>query len=153
MRKHLLFVTIVLVLMTGVPPSSAAKTINGLTYTYPVENLKLGQSLGNANCYVTLDNKTDLWNDYSSVRYGLRESTNQKYYLLGWDVALSGPDGTNLNAIDTTFAPAYQESHIAGGPWKIRKRFFVPFENGYLRSAHFILSANNPPSGLVRIRS
>jgi hypothetical protein len=144
MIKQWLFVTVMAGVLSGWAVSSPAKTIDGVTYVYPVERLKIGQSLGNSNCYVTLDNKTDVRSDRNSARYGLRESTNQKYYLLGWDVSLVSADGAPARAVTTTFTPAYQESELAGGPAKFRKRFFVPFENGYLRSAHFLLDSATP---------
>src|SRR5215831_16579860 len=73
--------------------SACGKDVAGLTYTYPSERLKTGQSLGNKFCYVTLDGKTDLLSDRTSVRYGLRESTNQRYYLLGWDLKVTTAAG------------------------------------------------------------
>jgi hypothetical protein len=139
--KHLLFVAVIASLLGGGVTVSLSKTVKGLTYVYPVDRLKTGQSLGNSDCYVTLDSKTDFLSDRSSVRYGLRESTNQKYYLLAWEVALVSPDGVSLTPVTTTFAPAYQESELEAGTAKVRKQFFVPFENGYLRSAHFLLDA------------
>lgn len=132
---------------------SLAKTVDGVTYVYPVDHLKIGQSLGNSNCYVTLDNKTDIWTDRTSVRYGLRESTNQKYYLIGWDVNLVSAEDARLPPLTTTFTPAYQESELEAGTAKVRKRFFVPFENGYLRSAHFLLDAASPSVGGLTVQS
>jgi hypothetical protein len=146
----LAFVTLVLV---GYSPVSSSKTIDGTNYVYPVDHLKVGQSLGNSNCYVTLDNKTDIWSDPTSVRYGLRESTNQKYYLLGWDVGVVSPDGAKLTPTTTTFTPTYQESEYEAGAAKIRKKFFVPFETGYLRSAHFLLNAETPPATGLTVQS
>ena len=139
--------------MSVVSVPSAGKTINGLTYTYPVERLRVGQSLGNSQCYATLDAKTDLLSDRSSVRFGLRESTNQKYYLLGWDVSLTKQGGAPLTAVRTTFSPASQESELQSADIRVRKKFFLPFENGYLRSAHFLLGAADPTPGQFVIRS
>jgi hypothetical protein len=131
---------------------AAAKTIDRLTYTYPVERLRIGQSLGNSQCYATLDAKTDLLSDRRSVRFGLRESTNQKYYLLGWEVNLTH-DGASLAAVRTTFSPVSQQSELESANVRVRKRFFLPFENGYLRSAHFLLGAADPAAGQFIIRS
>lgn len=131
-----------------------ARTTEGLTFVYPSDRLKIGQSLGNDHCYVTLDGKTDLLIDRSSVRFGLRESTNQKYYLLGWNVQVTATGGKAFVPVTTTFAPAYQESELSLGNLSVQKKFFVPFENGYLRSAHFLFSAKGVAgAGLViRIR-
>ncbi len=128
--------------------SAFCKDISGLTYTYPAEHLKTGQSLGNQFCYVTLDGKTDLLADRGSVRYGLRESTNQQYYLLGWNLELVSLAGEAFSPVSTRMAPPYQETELRSGGHAIRKRFFVPFENGYLRSAHFVLSSD---SGLRQV--
>src|SRR5579875_265426 len=118
-----------------------AQSADKLTFTYRPDELKMGQSLGNDDCYVTLDNKTDLLSDRSSVRFGLRESINQRYYLLGWNVRVSVADGKPLLPLKTIFTPVYQESILEGRDISVRKQFFVPFENGYLRSAHFLFVA------------
>jgi hypothetical protein len=131
---------------------AAAKTIDRLTYSYPVERLRIGQSLGNSQCYATLDAKTDLLSDRRSVRFGLRESTNQKYYLLGWEVNLTH-DGAPLVAVRTNFSPVSQQSELESANVAVRKRFFLPFENGYRRSAHFLLDAAGPATGQFIIRS
>lgn len=151
--KHWLFMAVVSSVICGGVITSLGKTINGLTYTYEVDRLKIGQSLGNSNCYVTLDSKTDVLDDRGSVRYGLRESTNQKYYLLAWEVALVSSGGVRVAPVTTTFAPAYQESELEAGTAKVRKQFFVPFENGYLRSAHFLLDAAHPAAAEFTVQS
>jgi len=150
-RHAFRFAIIASVWVVTVP--SAGKTINGLTYTYPVERLKVGQSLGNSQCYATLDAKTDLLSDRRSVRFGLKESTNQKYYVLGWDISLSKQGAAPLTAVLTTFSPTSQESELQSADIRVRKRFFLPFENGYLRSAHFLLRAADQVSGQFLIRS
>ena len=119
--------------------------VSGLRYTYAVERLKEGQSFGNKFCYVTLDGKTDLTSDRSTARYGLSESTNQKYYLLGWDVGVAISGGESLIPRSTTFTPGSQETRLELGSHAVRKRFFLPFENNYLRSAHFILESVGAP--------
>ena len=136
-----------------VPAPSAGQTVKGLTYAYPVERLRVGQSLGNNQCYATLDDKSDLLSDRSSVRFGIRESTNQKYYLLGWELSLTDPSGRALTPVATTFTPTYQESELKSVNVTVRKKFFLPFENGYLRSAHFLLDATPPATGPLLIRS
>jgi hypothetical protein len=120
----------------------AAESFPALRYTYPVNHLGNGQSYGNQNCYVTLDGKTDIEGDRGSVRYGLRESTNQKYYLLAWDLSVTGGDGKHLAPTSTSFSPVSQTTAIVDGPLLVDKKFFVPIEAGYLRSAHFLLISN-----------
>ncbi len=151
MRCVRLFLVIASVSMVTAP--SAGQTIEGLTYGYPTGRLRVGQSLGNSHCYATLDGKTDLLSHCSSVRFGLLESTNQKYYLLGWEVSLTDPSGAALTPVATTFTPTYQESELKSVNVTVRKKFFLPFESGYLRSAHSLLGATPPAAGPLLIRS
>jgi glycogen debranching enzyme len=125
--------------------TSSGKEVSGLSYTYAVERLKDGHSYGNKFCYVTLDGKTDLTNDRSTARYGLRESTNQKYYLLGWEVGVAVAGGESLVPGNTTFTSGFQETRLELGSHTVRKKFFLPFENNYLRSAHFLLESVGAP--------
>ena len=131
----------------------AATEVSGLSYTYPVANIKEGHSYGNAFCYVTLNGRTDIPSDRSIARHGLRESTDQKYYLLGWQVEVVANGGDPLQAVRTTFTPAYQESELGEGEETIHKRFFLPFENNYLRAAHFLLRAEDSHQQDLVIRS
>lgn len=129
-----------------------AKSVSGLIYTYPAKELRVGESLGNNDCYVTLDGKTDFLQDFKSVRFGLRESTNQKYYLLGFDVGVKTSAGLPFVPETTTLAPAYQKTDLQAGGMGLQKTFFVPFENGYLRSAHFLLKAEEAAGSHLVIR-
>ena len=123
--------------------SLEAETIkSGLGYTYPVDRLKWGHSLGNRNTYATLDGKTDVVNERGTVRKGLRESTNQQYYLLGWDVSLKSVEGKAYPFTQTRFFPVYQESLLRVGDQQASKKFFLPFENNNLRSAHFLFEVS-----------
>ncbi len=123
---------------------AAAQDRSELSYTYPIQKLKSGHSFGNTYCYVTLDGKTDIPSDRGTARYGLRESTNQKYYFLGWEVSVVAPGGEPLVPRTTTFTPGYQETRLEWGSAAVRKRFILPFENNYLRSAHFLLESLGP---------
>ncbi len=113
-----------------------------LNYTVPVDRLNEGHSYGNSHIYLSLDHKTDVKSDQSTVRYGVRESLNQQYYLLGWEVSLQSSDGKVFSPISTTFAPVYQETQIQMADVTISKKVFVPFENNYLRSVHYLLDSN-----------
>ena len=121
-----------------------------LTYTYPVEKLKTGHCYGNSFVYASLDGNTNLASEQGSVRFGLRESTNQRYYLAGWEVSVTNAE-ESFQPRETTFAPAYQETLLQAGGERVRKRFFVPFENHHLRSAHFCLTndGEKPVLGVI----
>ncbi len=136
LNKLVITMTALLGVVAG---SLEAETIkSGLGYHYPVDRLKWGHSLGNRNTYATLDGKTDLVNERGTVRKGLRESTNQQYYLLGWDVNLKSVEGKAYSFTDTRFLPVYQESFLKVEDQHASKKFFLPFENNNLRSAHFL---------------
>ncbi|OLE83179.1 MAG: hypothetical protein AUG07_08680 [Acidobacteria bacterium 13_1_20CM_2_60_10] len=153
MLKRSLLLVVAVVALQGLENIFAAKAVHGLTYTYSVNQLKAGQSLGNRSCYATLDSKTDLLSDSSSVRFGLKESTNQTYYLIGWNVSLTSAEGGAFSPVNTTFTPASQETELNLGETTIRKKFFLPFENNYLRSAHFLFDAAGPSVKGLAIRS
>jgi glycogen debranching enzyme len=116
------------------------RELSKLKYTYPVDKLRWGHCYGNTFTYAALDAKTDLLDDRSSVRYGLRESTNQNYYLVGWQVSVESTAGEPFVPSTTTFAPAYQETTLKLQDAVVTKKFFLPFENHDLRSAHFLLT-------------
>src|SRR2546427_328449 len=86
MLRYPVLCALAAVLLAGGTSLAAPKKISGINYSYPVDSLREGQSYGNEYCYVTLDGKTDVAGERRAVRFGLRESTNQKYYLLGWNV-------------------------------------------------------------------
>ena len=109
--------------------------------TYPSHKLKWGHAFGNQHAFVTLDGKSDVLYDPGTVKQGLRESTNQRYYLLRWEVSLVGPAGAPWISQDTTFTPAYQRTILVSDHQAVDKTFFLPFENFWLRSAHFLLNA------------
>lgn len=143
MRKQLLSLFALIALFGNGWSFPSTRSGEALHFTYPPDELNLGQSLGNEDCYVTLNGTTDLVSDQSSVRFGLRESSNQEYYLLGWSIRISTFDARLLTPQETSFAPVYQETILKHRNVAVRKQFFVPFENGYLRSAHFLLTATN----------
>jgi glycogen debranching enzyme len=139
--------------LTAASTPAIAGNVSALTYDYPVNRLGTGQSYGNQDCYVTLDGKTDIEGQQGSVRFGLRESTNQKYYLLAWDLSVARADGKSLAPTSTSFAPVSQSTAMAYGSLTIEKQFFVPIEAGYLRSAHFLLRSNGTTDNPLVIRT
>src|SRR5690349_18801127 len=101
MFKRTLLLVVAAVVFPGAAKILAARSIHGLAYTYRVDQLTTGHSLGNAACYATLDAKTDVASDRSSVRFGLKESTNQAYYLAGWEVSLESSGGSPFAPLNT----------------------------------------------------
>jgi glycogen debranching enzyme len=123
-----------------------------LDYVYSTARLGGGQSFGNRNSYVTLDRNADIPNESGSGRFGLRESTDQKYYLLGWKVQVSNANGIMAEPTTTIFHPESQETVLRVGQQSIRKEFFLPFEYGYTRTAHYRLEAP-AGNGMLKVTS
>jgi glycogen debranching enzyme len=122
-------------------------------YDRPVERLGGGQSLGNLNTYVTLDRQTNVLNDSASARRGFRESTNQRYYALGWSVEIQSASGEPAVAVHTSFYPAHQETTFRLGEASVTKKFFLPFEIGYPRAGDYLLERGPDVFGTLRVRS
>ncbi len=121
-------------------------------YTFDVSRLRGGHSYGNSLVYCALDAKSDLF-EAQNPRAGLRDSMTQAYYLHGWTLAVLTQSGSVFEPTRTTFAPLYQETELSLPDGKVFKRFFVPYENNHLRSAHYVLKfegASRP--GTVRCR-
>jgi hypothetical protein len=140
-RYALLWALTAAFLSLGSRPA-AGESVSVVSYNYLVNRLGNGQAYGNQDCYVTLDGKTDIEGEQGSVRFGLRESTNQKYYLLAWDLSVAAADGKPLAPASTLFAPVAQTTVVTDGPLAVDKKFFLPIETGYLRSAHFLLNSS-----------
>jgi glycogen debranching enzyme len=139
-KVHILFL---------LPLTLSAATV----YTTPVALLGSGQSLGNLNTYVTLDRETNVLGDPASVRHGFRESTNQRYYALGWSVAMEASTGAEATPVDTSFYGAHQETSYRVGAAVLRKRFFLPYEIGYSRAGHYLLERGSGSAGPLVVRS
>ena len=108
-------------------------SVSVASYNYPVNRLGTGQSYGNQDCYVTLDGKTDIEGEQGSVRFGLRESTNQKYYLLAWDLSVAKTDGqatgTRFDIVRTCIADHRTGGWTPGG----RQEVLPPSRNRVLK--------------------
>jgi hypothetical protein len=110
-------------------------------YTFDVSRLTRGHSFGNSRVYCLLDAQSDLLEDPQHPRAGLRDSITQAYFLYGWTVSPISSSGETYKPTKTTFTANHQETELRLGDAKVMKRFFVPYENNHLRSAHFVLSA------------
>lgn len=147
----LVFAALALLSMLSAPSARAT-----LAYTWPVEKLGVGQSLGNANTYVTLDRTTDVAGESSSGRYsrnGFRESTDQRYYAFEWTLQVETAAGEHPKPIATSFHPAFQQTTYRLGAGGFSKTFFLPFETGYARAGHFLLERTSGGLGSLLVRS
>ena len=126
-----------------------------LASTRPVEQLWIGESLGNRNTYVTLNRTTDLVDESSPGNPGheLNESTNQRDYAVDWRVEIASSTGAQAVPVSTSLHPAYQETRYRLGSGEVTKAFFVPFETEYARQGHFLLQRSASLQGSVAIRS
>jgi glycogen debranching enzyme len=136
-------------LLLCIPLTVSAATV----YTTPVARLGSGQSLGNLNTYVTLDRETNVLADLASQRHGFRESTDQRYYALGWSVEIESAAGGEAVPVDTSFHGAHQETSYRLGAAVVKKEFFLPYEIGYSRAGHYLLARGPGSAGELRVRS
>lgn len=153
MRSTPAFLLAALVLLgIAAAPSARAR----LVYTWPVEKLGVGQSLGNTNTYVTLDRTTDVAGESSSGKYsrnGFRESTDQRYYAWEWTLQVEEAAGERPKPVATSFHPAFQQTTYRLGAGGFTKTFFLPFETGYARAGHFLLERTSGELGTLLVRS
>jgi glycogen debranching enzyme len=135
--------------------ASAAADGPALASSRPVEQLWIGESLGNRNTYVTLNSTTDLVDGSlpGNSTHEFRESTNQRDYALDWRVELASSTGRQAIPIGTSLHPAYQETLYRLGSGEITKAFFVPFETEYTRQGHFLLRRSAHLGGIIQVRS
>jgi glycogen debranching enzyme len=96
----------------GIGPSSAP------AYTYPVDTLFTGSSLGNALAFARLDRETNLC--------GLWSSADNEFYVGRWHLDILH-DGLPLGAVETAVTPESQCTRFAGGGLRAEKQFFLPF--------------------------
>lgn len=153
MRSTPAFLLAALVLL-GIAAAPSARA--SLVYTWPVEKLGVGQSLGNTNTYVTLDRTTDVAGESSSGKYsrnGFRESTDQRYYAWEWTLQVEEAAGERPKPVATSFHPAFQQTTYRLGAGGFTKTFFLPFETGYARAGHFLLERTSGELGTLLVRS
>ena len=124
-------------------------------FTRPVEQLWIGESLGNRNTYVTLNRTTDLVDGSSpgNPTHEFRESTNQRDYALEWRVEIASATGAQAVPVSTSLHPAYQETLYRLGSGEITKAFFLPFETEYTRQGQFLLRRSAHLDGIIHVRS
>ncbi len=132
-----------------------AVVIASIPYTTPVNQLGVGQSLGNINTYVTLSRTTDVEGESSTgiVGNGFRESTNQRWYALSWSIIITSSISGEAVPTNTSFYPAHQETSYTLGAGQIKKTFFLPFEIGYPRAGHYLLERSAGQLGPLRVHS
>lgn len=135
----------------GVPAGNSS----GLATGRPIEQLWIGESLGNRNTYVTLNRTTDLVDGSvpGDPPHEFRESTNQHDYAVDWRVEVASATGEQALPVSTSFHPAYQETLYRLGEGEVTKSFFVPFETEYAREGQFLLRRLAHASGTIRVQS
>jgi hypothetical protein len=89
-----------------------------LHYSYPVDTLTLGASLGNPTAWATLDPFTDL--------KGLWNAADNLHYAGEWTLTFD-VDGRSLGPAGTVFTPASQMTTFSGHGLRVEKTFFIPF--------------------------
>lgn len=89
-----------------------------LKYTYPIDRLFTGASLGNRFAFAQLDEATNV--------LGLWSSTDNQFYLGEWKIDISVSD-VPLIPIDTSFHPHSQMTTLKGGVVSAELEFLLPF--------------------------
>ncbi|MDE3056383.1 MAG: hypothetical protein KGJ59_00300 [Bacteroidota bacterium] len=88
------------------------------SYSYPVDALKTGSSLGNRFAFALLNAETNL--------KGLWSSADNQYYAGEWNVDIVS-NGQPLTPATTTFFPESQHTALHSGNVTAEKQFFLPF--------------------------
>ena len=104
------------------------------SYTYPPERLLTGASLGNWELFLKLTSTTDvglLWSAADNQTYCGRWMTTVQV------------DRERAVALETTHAPAYQQTMFRCGALNIRKRAFLPVRDDLLQVFHITLAFEN----------
>jgi glycogen debranching enzyme len=119
-------------------------------YSYPVESLYTGSSLGNYYAFARLDEQTNL--------KGLWSSIDNQYYVGEWNIDLF-INGKLLVPRDTLFYPESQTTIYSADAVTIKKQFFVPYlsehysrsEAAELRSGIMIVRIDNQSAKSVEV--
>ena len=77
-----------------------------LHYSYPIDTLSLGSSLGNPTAWATLDPLSDL--------KGLWNAADNHYYAGDWTLTVEAEE-TFLEPTGTVFTPESQMTSFSGG--------------------------------------
>ena len=88
------------------------------SYTYQVEDLFTGSSLGNLYCFARLDEQTNL--------KGLWSSSDNQDYLGDWTVEVAA-NKSILEPTRTSFFPESQSTQLVLNDLSAEKIFFIPF--------------------------
>jgi len=102
-------------------------------YTYKVGNLNLGSNFANLETYAYADKFSDISGMWCS---------DDSFYLNKITINFKINE-KNIEALTTTFAPAYQLTKYEKNKIHIDKIAFVPYECGYLRTVYQILLLHN----------
>ncbi|RPH36113.1 hypothetical protein EHM92_05060, partial [bacterium] len=117
-----------------------------LHYSYPIDTLSIGSSLGNPTAWAMLDPLSDL--------KGLWNAADNRYYAGDWTLSLE-VQGVFLEPTGTIFTPESQMTAFSGGHLRVEKTFFIPFAAAgrssavpaFCRSAIMLIRAFNDGPG------
>ena len=89
-----------------------------LRYSYPIDALFAGASLGNPTAWATLSPLSDL--------KGLWNAADNRYYVGEWIMTLAAED-VILEPTGSVFTPGAQSTMLSGGHLRVEKTLFIPF--------------------------
>jgi glycogen debranching enzyme len=105
------------------------------SYTYPPDKLLTGASLGNWELFLKLTSLSDVG--------GLWSAVDNQIYCGRWMTSIV-VDKERAVAIETTHAPAFQETTYRCAGMSVRKRAFLPVRDDLLQIFHMVLTFDNP---------
>jgi hypothetical protein len=106
-------------------------------YRYPVDKLTTGASYGNYETYLHLTPQSDV--------AGMWSALDNQYYCGRW-VAQCYVHGQKAAPLETTFAPAYQETGFTAHPLHVRKRTYLPMGGDQLQVTYMTMEIDNASS-------
>ncbi len=124
--------------------------MESLKYTYAVDDLTTGASLGNLRAFARLDETTNL--------HGLWSAADNRYYLGQWNVDVF-VNGHLLIPVETSFEPEAQTTLLIHPEGEAERKFFLPLilepsaeDDEKLRAAIYLIRLCNTGSRACEFR-
>lgn len=124
--------------------------MENLKYTYSVDDLSTGSSLGNRLVFARLDEQSHV--------HGLWSASDNRYYLGKWNVEIF-VNGQSLVPVETSFEPEAQATLLIHPEGEAERKFFLPFileptsqDDDQLRAGIYLVRLCNTASRACEFR-
>lgn len=124
--------------------------MESLKYTYAVDALLTGASLGNYCVFARLDETTNL--------HGLWSAADNRYYLGAWNTDIF-VNGQPMTPLETSFEPEAQTTSLTHPEGNAERKFFLPYilepsadDDEKLRAGIYLIRLSNPGSRACEFR-